>query len=268
MFFAIMGVSEMRLDFGTFAIIFGGILATSIASPAAANTLRSNDLSTLAAILSKIAIVVVILESALSGFFNWRVYREVINQRAMKTPVMLGFGLAIGLVLDYDPLSQMLVAAGAQAAAAQGNWLTLLLSAMLLASGSSGINTLFRNLGLRETLPDMPNRPELDEAEAWVSLRVTGAAPGQRYQIALQEVEGEPGKLIAGTGANRRFWERVRTAFRNDAQRFPNFGGWTLTPRKLYRIEVIDTAGPTAVAKYVYEGSFSPRAFVDLDVTV
>lgn len=226
-----------------------------------------NGLGKLATLLGTVAIVVVFLESALSSVFNWRVYREVINQRAMKTPIMLAVGLAICLSFDYDPFSLMLISAGAEAQGANGSWLTLLLSAMILAGGSSGINTLFRSLGLREALPEIPPKPALADNEAWVSIRVNGTALGGKYQIALTETASTADALIVGTVARRRFWERVKEAFRSEANRFPGYGGWSLKSKTVYRIDVINNAVQPQLTRLVFEGAFAPRAIVDFDVS-
>lgn len=259
----------MQRVIGTGWIVFALCWATAaLAQEGTGAAAGAGELNQLAIILGKVAIIVVILESALSALFNWRVYREVVNHRAWKTPVMLLFGLAICWTFQYDIFAQALVAAGATAAVATGNWLTLLVSAMILAGGSSGINTLLKNLGLRNALPDGAEPPKLDMAEAWVSVLVNGAKPGIRYQVAIRDVDGATGPQLAGTIEVSRVRDRFVAAFRSESHRFPNYGGWSVVAGKGYRIEVIDTTVKDAVPKLVFEGSFAPRAIIDFNVSV
>ena len=252
--------------FGTALLCCAATAALAQGTPAAQPD--DTTLTQLSIILGKVAIVVVILESALSALFNWRVYREVVNHRAWKTPVMLAFAWVICRTFEYDVFAQALVAAGATAADARGNGLTLLVSAMILAGGSSGINTLLKNLGLRSALPDGVARPQLDLTEAWVSVLVNGAVTGTRYHVAIRDAATTTGPQLAGTVEVKGWVDRIKTAFRNESRRFPNYGGWSLKAAHGYRIEVVDTTLPTAVPKLVFEGSFAPRAIIDFNVTV
>jgi hypothetical protein len=227
-----------------------------------------DDINQLAAILGKVAIVVVILESALSALFNWRVYREVVNHRAWKTPLMFATGLVIVWQFGFDVFAQMLPKAGAVNAPADGNWLTMIVSALILAGGSSGVNTLFQNLGLRNPLPEAPKRPDLDEGEAWVSVLVNGAVPGIRYHVAFEEDAAITGPHLAGSVETRGWWARLTAAFGNQANRFPNYGGWSVKARQGYRITVVDTTVTGAVPKTVFAGCFAPRAIIDFGVSV
>lgn len=263
-----MHVSRVLAVLALIALFSSQYIAVATAQVVDQQVNAAKGLGQLATILGTVAIVVVFLESALSSVFNWRVYREVVNQKAMKTPIMLAVSLAICLSFDYDPFALMLAAAGAESEAANGNWLTQLLSAMILSGGSSGVNTLFRSLGLRETLPEVPPKPVLGDNEAWVSIRVNGTALGAQYQIALTETTAAAEALIVGTVARRRFWERVKESFRSEANRFPGYGGWSVKAKTVYRIEVINNAVDPTVKKHVYEGAFASRAIVDFDVSI
>ena len=225
-------------------------------------------LANLAVELGKLAIVVVLVESAMSTLFNWRVYRAVFNHRALKTPIMLAVGLMIVWGFGYDIFARTMVLVGAMQAGDTGNLLTQVVSAMIIAGGSSGINTLFQNLGLRSVLPDAPPRPQLAATEAWISVQVNGGQPGEAFHVAIAPLATAAGPALAGSVEVKRFWQRVREAWRSESNRFPNYGGWSLEANKGYKIEVVDvrTAPPTSTT--VFEGSFAPRAIIDFQVTV
>lgn len=239
------------------------------ALPAAAQdgAATSDALGRVAVELGQFAIVVVVVESALSALFNWRVWRQVFNQRALKTPVMFAAGLLVVLGFGYDIFARILndVGAGIEA---QGNWGSVLISALIIAGGSSGINTLFRNLGLRQVLPDAPPKPALSQSEAWISVKVNGGVPGDAFHVAIAPSTLATGPELAGSVEVKSFGVRLREAFRSEPQRFPNYGGWSLDAGKPYRIEVIDTRAPAAKPKLVFEGSFAPRAIIDFQVKI
>lgn len=245
-----------------------------VATPALAQD-GTQALAEMAVELGQLAIVVVLLESAMAALFNWRVYRAVFNHRALKTPIMLAVGLLIVSTFDYDVFARIMVEVGAlqlpqgvTEADRAGGWLTKLISAMIIAGGSGGINTLFQTLGLRSTLPDMPPRPQLNATEAWISVLVNGGEPGDRFHVAIQPLAAPAGPQLAGSVEVKRFWERLREAWRSESNRFPSYGGWSLTAGQSYRIEVIDKRAEDAQPKLVYEGSFAPRSIIDFQVRV
>ena len=227
-------------------------------------------LANLAVELGKLAIVVVLVESAMSTLFTWRVYRAVFNHRALKTPIMLAVGLMIVWGFgDHIFWRAPWCWSGAMQAGDTRSLLTQVVSAMIIAGGSSGINTLLQNLGLPAlVLPDAPPRPQLAATEAWISVQVNGGQPGEAFHVAIAPLATTAGPALAGSVEVKRFWHGVREAWRSESNRFPNYGGWSLEANKGYKIEVVDvrSAPPTSTA--VFEGSFAPRAIIDFQVTV
>ena len=59
-------------------------------------------IATIGALLGKLLLVLLLLESAMSALFNWRVYRIVLSGRAWKTPIMFGLGLLVVICFHYD----------------------------------------------------------------------------------------------------------------------------------------------------------------------
>lgn len=255
----------------SFLVLF---IAISVAAPPAFAQVDPSTLGDLGVELGKFAIVIVLVESALAALFNWRVYRALFNYRALKTPIMLAVGIMIVWIFHYDVFARAMVEVGAIAVPQgtdpnrAGNLLTGLISAMIIAGGSSGINTLFQTLGLRPALPDTPPRPQLAATEAWISVLVNGATPGNRFHVAIQPLTTQAATELAGSVELKPFGQRVREAFRSESTRFPNYGGWSLTAGQNYKIQVVDTRVQGAIPKLVYEGSFAPRAIIDFQVSV
>jgi hypothetical protein len=188
---------------------------------------------------------------------------------------MFAVGLLIVKMFNYDLFARTMVEVGALQLPQNvtdpdgaGNWLTQLISAMIIAGGSSGINTLFQTLGLRSVLPDEPARPQLNATEAWISVLVNGAPPSDAFHIAIKPLAAASGPELAGSVEVKSFWQRLISAFRSYSNRFPNYGGWSLTAGQSYRIEIIDTRVTNAQPKLIFEGSFAPRAIIDFQVNV
>ena len=87
------------------------ISAICAASPAFAQV-QGQELADLSVELGKFAVVVVVLESALSAVFTWRVYRAVFNHRALKMPIMFAVGLLVVIGFDYDVFAHVMKIVG------------------------------------------------------------------------------------------------------------------------------------------------------------
>lgn len=254
-----------RVGLGAGLAALGAVAAQAAVGDAAAAV-------TVAEELGKFAVVVVFLESAMSAIFNWRVYRAVVNYRSMKTPVLWAVGLAVVSTYNYDIFNTIMVAV---APAGTGNtWLTYAVSALMIAGGSSGINTLFLRLGIRSPITDEPVKPALSQGEAWLSVTVKRRVAVGPIQIAVEEVALATPPVV-GSLQERSFGQRLREAFGSDAMRFPSYGGWTLKAGQGYRVLAIAnvaatdataTSVLTSKTVVIYEGAFAPRAIVDLQV--
>ncbi|MGV8986164.1 MAG: hypothetical protein ACOH2H_07770 [Cypionkella sp.] len=256
-----------------FRIAFALGLSFALARVAQAQAVAPSGAATVGALaeqLGKFAIVVAFIESAMSAVFNWRVYRAVVNVRAMKTPILWAVGLAIVVTYHYDIFNLIMESVQPGSASSQGSWLTYAVSALMIAGGSAGINTLFLRLGIRSPIADEPTRPPLSMTEAWFSVKITRATAVGPVQIAIEEVAGPPVLPLVGSLQERTLGQRLREAFGADTMRFPNYGGWTMKVGQNYRITAIATvqaaSGLEAKSKVIYEGGFAPRAIVDLQM--
>lgn len=223
------------------------------------------------ATLGKLAVVAVVVESALAAIFNWRVYRMVFNNRAMKTPVMFGVGLLIVLGFQYDVFADLMQSA-AGAALGQGPWrfaTSTVMSALIIAGGSSGINELFRRLGLRNPLPEKSDLPVLGEKQAYVSIHVTRLRAVGPIQVYLREIDLPDSNPLAGTVDDSTFGSRLRAAFASDSMRFPNYGGHTLKAFQGYDIGLRfkESAATDVTEQSCFKGTLAPRAIIDFSFT-
>ncbi|MGX5845480.1 hypothetical protein ACWGTO_00220 [Mesorhizobium sp. PL10] len=262
--------------------IFGFALAfAATVGPAFAEDAAVPNVGQLGTELAALAVIVLVVESALTTIFQWRLYRMLFNNRAVKTLVMVAVGLTVVLGFHYDIFARLvaLVTSGTTPATWSGKVSTGL-SALIIAGGSAGVNTLLQRLGIRSPVQAEPERPVLNKDQAWISIRVTRNTAVGPVQIAVRELADDAKApatpALAGTLVERTFWETVREAFMADAMRFPSYGGRTVTSGKTYEIlavgmRLVPVNGVSQKEDFsvpVYTGSFASQAIVDFSVTV
>lgn len=216
------------------------------------------------AALTKLFVLAVLLESALALIFNWRVFLEFFNKRAIKTVVMFAVALTLVRTFDIDIVADLMKAY--DPASNPGAYMSVFLTALILAGGSSGVNNLFIALGFRSRIAD--EAPEPPSTEAWVAILVhrDKVATGEVLVQIKDEPSGTAAKhdSIAGSINAKK---RLRDLFFPNRNRFPTSGGHKVEAGKVYRITVSgkDSTGTERTALGdTY--SFAPRAIVDLNV--
>jgi hypothetical protein len=235
------------------------------------------DLVGLGKELAALAVIVLVLESALATIFQWRLYRMLFNNRAVKTIVMIAAGLLIVFGFNYDVFNGLLTIINVTPApAAWSSWISMPLSALIIAGGSAGVNTLFQRLGIRNPVQPEEQRPLLAGDQAWISVRVQlagGMTIMGPVQISVAEVANNPDSyVLAGTLVQQGFWQRFKAAFTADPMRFPNYGGRLVKTDTTYRIfasgQYRNANNLVGFNKEVYSGRFASRAIVDLEVAI
>ncbi len=216
------------------------------------------------AALTKLFVLAVLVESALSLIFNWRVFLEFFNKRAIKTVVMFAVSLAVVKTFDIDIVAQLMKAYDENSN--PGDVMSTILTALILAGGSSGVNNLFIALGFRSRKKEQVPQPP--KAEAWIAILVhrDSAATGEVLVQISEDSSGTAARhdSIAGSVNARK---KFRDLFFPNRNRFPTSGGYKLKSGKVYKISV--TGKDESGKEHHGLGetySFAPRAIVDLDV--
>lgn len=93
-------------------------IAVVLANPALGDTGdngRTNELfGKLLGELTGLFVVATVMESALALLFQWRLYREFFNGRAVKTVVMVAVGYAVATQFNYDIFDRIVRLAGGE----------------------------------------------------------------------------------------------------------------------------------------------------------
>ncbi|MCP4506831.1 MAG: hypothetical protein GY826_10615, partial [Fuerstiella sp.] len=117
------------------------------AEPAAIAEKDTNIYTESIAALTKLFVLAVLVESALSLIFNWRVFLEFFNKRAIKTVVMFVVSLTVVRTFNIDIVADLMKVYDPDSS--PGDVMSTVLTALIVAGGSSGVNNLFVALGFR-----------------------------------------------------------------------------------------------------------------------
>lgn len=216
------------------------------------------------AALTKLFVLAVLVESALSLIFNWRVFLEFFNKRAIKTLVMFLVSLTVVRTFDIDIVAQLMKVYTPDSQ--PGDLMSTVLTALIVAGGSSGVNNLFVALGFRSRVADQAVQPP--RKEAWIAILVNRAS-ATTGEVLVRISEDKSATTaehdsIAGSMNPRK---KLRDLFFPNRNRFPNSGGYKLEANKVYKITVVGKDATGAERKGLGGTySFAPRAIVDLDV--
>lgn len=268
----------------------GLLLAAVLASPAAlAEEVQKQGFPETDKLLKELfllLLVVTLMESAMTTIFQWRLYRLLFNARAMKTVLMVLVGWSIVRLFDYDVFARILAVAGLGTGVKSEKTLEFVsstystgLSALIMAGGTSGINTLFRSFGFRPQPQEEPVLEPPKQDEAWVSVTIRQVRAVGPVEVLFREKPADPAdpqRAVVGVTDGRSLFRRIYETLIAVPGRIPNYGGRKVTTDKLYEISVkgmrravVNNASTLEpFDEPVYSGAFASRAIVDLVVTV
>ena len=228
--------------------------------------------------LTILFVVAVLLESAFAVIFNWRVFLAYFSRSGVKTIVMIVVSLVVVYGFKLDVVSSLLAAY--QSTAPNSGLLSKFITALVLAGGSAGVFNIMRALGYRSERPESEVSPKPPANKAWVAFRVTRMNVVGDVRVTVRETADDPADAkapaaIAGTIAFRR--QSLGDLLIRRKDRFPQNGGYILTPNRVYEIAVEgrDAGGnPLQAALGGEKGDkgdkfvFAPGAIVDFNVTL
>lgn len=215
-------------------------------------------------VLFVLFIIAVILESGLSVIFNWRPFIQLFDSRGMKTIISVGFALFFVSVFDLDVTTRLInVYSGSNFPV---NLPGKIVTALVLAGGSSGVNNLLVALGFRSVKTEKQDAPQPPPTEAWVSVRLLRNRAKGPVTVRI----GPDGNAlpVAGTIVGSSSGNRLLQYFLRDQGRFPTAGGFAVTPGQAcqIRLEGVDATGASITSANWGPYPLAPGAIVDLEL--
>jgi hypothetical protein len=193
-------------------------------------------------VLFLLFVLAVVLESALAILFNWRPFVERLNARAVRPLVSFAVALLLVFTFDIDLVTAMVnvIRLSAESPSPWGRILT----AMVIAGGSAGVNNLMVGLGFRQVRTPETAVPKPPAKHGWISVSVV-------RKEAVGPVSVSIGVPTAGkTPFVHVIRESTRPGWRyflRDPGRFPGSGGYTVAAGSDVTVEVkADTNNPAA----------------------
>jgi len=230
------------------------------------NAIYSNSLRALVILL----VLAVLIESALAVIFNWRLYLALFYSRGVKTLVMIAVSALVVWSFDLDIVHTLL---GVYGFPSESGTLSRLLTALILAGGSSGVYRVLVALGYREAKAPEEVRPTPKKTKAWISVKVTRKRAVGPIYVRIKDdgaiTSASPANL-AGVIVPEGFWRTVWSVFFLDRDRFPQAGGYELDVGRQYTLDVAATDSQGVGIPVDINGSytFADGAVINLNVTL
>jgi hypothetical protein len=207
-----------------------------------------------------------VLESALAVLFNWRPFVETLNARAVRPLVAFVFAYLFVQSFSLDLMTAIVNAAtaGTYEQSVTGKVLT----ALVLAGGSAGVNNLLVSLGYRQKRTPETVAPKPPSDQAWIAVRmnrVLAVGPVEVF-IGVRPAAGVPPPLV---GVLRGTSKPGIRYFFSDPGRFPGYGGHQVPANAAISIELVGVGANSAVLRKSW-GPFTVAggAIIDLDFEV
>jgi hypothetical protein len=229
-------------------------------------TLTSNSIYTQSfKTLFVLFIIATILESGLAVIFNWRPFIQLFDARGVKTIVAVLFAWFFVSMFGLDIVTRLVnVYAETDYPV---NFPGTLITALVLAGGSSGVNNLLVALGFRSIKTSEQIAPKPPRTEAWISVRlIREAAVGPVTVLIGPHGAALP---VAGTITGSSNASPLRRFFLRDYGRFPTAGGFSVTPgTQAYevRLEGVDNTGAARVSPSWGPYPLAAGAIVDIEL--
>ncbi|WGM40698.1 hypothetical protein [Caulobacter sp. NIBR1757] len=181
-------------------------------------------------------VLALVLESALAVVFNWRPFLYYFDGRGVRTPVSFGFALAIAGALQFDLVTRLYIASQADPVTTDLGPVGYILTGLVLAGGSSAVNTILRGLGLRQmgAREDVVARPP--PTMAWISVSLTRKTAVGPVEVFVTDAGGVA-TLVGMITGDSHPPGLLRWLIRDD-MRFPTAGGHALLGNADYSVSV------------------------------
>lgn len=219
--------------------------------------------------LTMLLVSAFVIENALAVLFNWRVFLTYFSLRGIKTPISVIVSFIVVWWAGLDIVQALLAAYLTDPP--RSSVVSMALTALILAGGSSGIHNLMAALGYRDSKREEKVSPAAPPTEAWVAIRITRNRAVGPIEVTITKAAAEPGDeaigALVGTVGGRK--PSLRELLTRNPDRFPQSGGFALEPNEIYVISLLARDGNRTAIHDPFSGRrlrFAPGAIVDFDV--
>lgn len=220
--------------------------------------------------LTKLAVIAVILEQALAIIFDWKLFRETFDRQAVKPIVSFLFALAIVHQFQIDMLANLVDIYNGPAISTPSGMISKLITALVLAGGSGGINRILQKLGVRTNL-NLKDDPAPAPTQAFVSVvPMPKSSDGTITSVTVVAIDSGnvlhslgtvPGSSVGKDPTGIRAW------FLQEKGRFPGSGGFAINPGLWsIRLDAVDGIGNTSSS--ATWGPYQLDAGAEIDLTL
>ncbi|ULA70037.1 MAG: conserved membrane protein of unknown function [Nitrospira sp.] len=214
--------------------------------------------------LFALLILAVLVENGLALLFRWRPFLDYFDTRTVNALVAFTFSLLFVWLFEVDIVASLInTYSGSKHPL---HWSSMLLTAAIIAGGSAGVNRVFQSLGFRVVSSQQPPTPKPPPTEAWIAVTLVR----ERAVGSVTVLLGQPGHAtvagaISGVTPGRSWWRY----FVRDKGRFPQTGGFSVTPGGTYEVLLhgTDRAGNPLVSKTWGPYELAPGALVDIELS-
>lgn len=216
-------------------------------------------------VLFALFVLAVVLEWGLAVLFNWRWFLEIFEAKGLKTLISVMFAYWVVAQYDLDLMTRLVnILWGTKHSP---DYVSRFISALVLAGGSSGVNTMLVALGFRSVRTAEAVQPKPPLTKAWVS--ITAVRSESVGPLALW--------MSTDNGANYFLIQQFNNAWKAERPwygfilrnpgRWPRFGGYTLDPGTSYAFEIRECKSGKVFQKWGPH-ALSAGAVIDIVLTV
>jgi len=213
-------------------------------------------------------ILAVLVESGLQLLFRWRPYLRIFDTSSANALIAFAFSFFLVRLFSLDVVTN-LFNIYTQPTEIQGNTLPgYILTALIIAGGSAGVNRLLRTFGFRPVdLPEEVVGPKEDDI-AWISVTLHR----DKAKGPVDVLFGEKGKeQVIGTIPGKGDMNWLSSLFLRNKGRFPQSGGYAVDVGGPYaiKLEAPDVTDQAALDKATWGPKpIGKRAVIDLKLTL
>ncbi|MBD1546862.1 hypothetical protein [Roseibium aggregatum] len=211
-------------------------------------------------------ILAVLVESGLQLIFRWRPYLRIFDTASANALIAFAFSLILVRLFHLDVVTNLFNIYTQPVDQVKNTIPGYILTALIIAGGSAGVNRLLRTFGFRPIEPPAEIVGPKQEDQAWISVTLTRDKAVGPVNVLF----GEPGKLaVIGTipGGGSMNW--FLSLFLRNKARFPQSGGYAVPVGGPYevKVEAVD-AGKKPISEAWPPNSIGKRAVIDLQFTL